>query len=158
MRCRTRRLEWQQIEEQQAKRMRIEQPQVIEDPMREPAVDVPMDLADVGMPPASPRVRITGMRTLPATPCEEEEPDKRARLLEILMAEPSVEEQLVHLEDPALWWPVDDVRCGDQVEFLLLGDRGVLEQCTWDDVPATAQMISSRVLRKPKGQASSRGS
>jgi hypothetical protein len=133
------------------KRARVEPTSVLEEPAHEPSVDVPMDTPeDVGMPPV--RLRVTGKH--PPPPDAEDPASKRARLVEVLMAEPGMEEEphFVQVEDPALWWPWEDVHKGDCKEFLYLGDRNALEERTWDSVPATAQVIPSRVLRKPKGE------
>ena len=74
---------------------------MLEEPAHDPTVDVPMGAAeDVGM--ALVRFRVTGKH--PPSPDAEDPASKRARLVEVCMAEPGMEEepQLVQLKDPAL--------------------------------------------------------
>jgi len=59
-------------------------------------------------------------------------------------------EHEVGVGEPEEPLPPELVQAGDRAELEGLFNKGVLEQCTWSEVPKSARIISSRVVRRLK--------
>ena len=165
--CRHLREEWQHRELVYSKKRQLEHPQIrLEEDIDVPMGGTPSALpASTSGPPSSSvsssatRTRISGKRPCPDDAPQRSVPDdiegKRARVLEVLAMEATDDadqREYVQLEQVGLWWPKADCVAGDLRELAGLAKRGVLEPTSWSAVTSSAQVIRSRMVRRPKGE------